>query len=108
MKNGFLKNSSQRVLFSAMMVSALVAGNVAPMHAEVVSVQSVMQSVSVKGQVLDADGIPVIGASILEKGTTNGVITDIDGQFSLEIDVNGELLVTYIGYVAQNVSTKGK
>lgn len=39
---------------------------------------------------------------------TNGVITDIDGQFSLEIDVNGELLVTYIGYVAQNVSTKGK
>lgn len=81
MKNGFLKNSSQRVLFSAMMVSALVAGNVAPMHAEVVSVQSVMQSVSVKGQVLDADGIPVIGASILEKGTTNGVI-----------------VISYIGY----------
>lgn len=81
MKNGFLKNSSQRVLFSAMMVSALVAGNVAPMHAEVVSVQSVMQSVSVKGQVLDADGIPVIGVSILEKGTTNGVI-----------------VISYIGY----------
>ena len=75
MKNGFLKNSSQRVLFSAMMVSALVAGNVAPMHAEVTSVQSVLQSVSVKGQVLDAEGIPVIGASVLEKGTTNGIIT---------------------------------
>ena len=99
MKNGFLKNSSQRVLFSAMMVSALVAGNVAPMHAEVVSVQSVMQSVSVKGQVLDADGIPVIGASILEKGTTNGVITDIDGNYSLNVSSkNAVIVISYIGY----------
>lgn len=67
MKNGFLKNSSQRVLFSAMMVSALVAGNVAPMHAEVTSVQSVLQSVSVKGQVLDAEGIPLLVQVFLKK-----------------------------------------
>ena len=93
MKNGFLKNSSQRVLFSAMMVSALVAGNVAPMHAEVTSVQSVLQSVSVKGQVLDAEGIPVIGASVLEKGTTNGVITDIDGNYSLNVSSKNAVVV---------------
>lgn len=99
MKNGFLKNSSQRVLFSAMMVSALVAGNVAPMHAEVTSVQSVLQSVSVKGQVLDAEGIPVIGASVLEKGTTNGVITDIDGNYSLNVSSkNAVVVISYIGY----------
>ena len=99
MKNGFLKNSSQRVLFSAMMVSALVAGNVAPMHAEVISVQSVLQSVSVKGQVLDAEGIPVIGASVLEKGTTNGVITDIDGNYSLNVSSkNAVVVISYIGY----------
>lgn len=99
MKNGFLKNSSQRVLFSAMMVSALVAGNVAPMHAEVTSVQSVLQSVSVKGQVLDAEGIPVIGASVLEKGTTNGVITDIDGNYSLNVSSkNAVIVISYIGY----------
>lgn len=93
MKNDFLKNSSQRVLFSAMMVSALVAGNVAPMHAEVTSVQSVLQSVSVKGQVLDAEGIPVIGASVLEKGTTNGVITDIDGNYSLNVSSKNAVVV---------------
>lgn len=46
MKNDFLKNSSQRVLFSAFMASALIAGNLAPMHAETAYVQSAMQSVS--------------------------------------------------------------
>lgn len=93
MKNDFLKNSSQRVLFSALMASALAIGNLAPMHAEVASVQSVMQSVSVKGQVLDGDGIPVIGASILEKGTTNGVITDIDGNYSLNVSSKNAVIV---------------
>lgn len=99
MKNDFLKNSSQRVLFSALMASALAIGNLAPMHAEVASVQSVMQSVSVKGQVLDGDGIPVIVASILEKGTTNGVITDIDGNYSLNVSSkNAVIVISYIGY----------
>lgn len=99
MKNDFLKNSSQRVLFSALMASALAIGNLTPMHAEVASVQSVMQSVSVKGQVLDGDGIPVIGASILEKGTTNGVITDIDGNYSLNVSSkNAVIVISYIGY----------
>lgn len=99
MKNDFLKNSSQRVLFSALMASALAIGNLAPMHAEVASVQSVMQSVSVKGQVLDGGGIPVIGASILEKGTTNGVITDIDGNYSLNVSSkNAVIVISYIGY----------
>lgn len=99
MKNDFLKNSSQRVLFSALMASALAIGNLAPMHAEVTSVQSVMQSVNVKGQVLDGDGIPVIGASILEKGTTNGVITDIDGNYSLSVSSkNAVIVISYIGY----------
>ena len=43
---------------------------------------AVMQTVTVKGQVMDPTGVPVIGASVLEKGTSNGVITDIDGNFS--------------------------
>lgn len=102
MKNDFLKNSSQRVLFSAMMVSALVAGNVAPMHAEVTSVQSVLQSVSVKGQVLDAEGIPVIGASVLEKGTTNGVITDIDGNYSLNVSSKNAVVIIRKSKFPQN------
>ena len=53
-------------------------------HAEALHAQAVMQTVTVKGQVMDPTGVPVIGASVLEKGTSNGVITDIDGKFFIE------------------------
>lgn len=99
MKHDFLKISSKKVLFSAVMASAVMAGNVTPVFAEGNSVQAVMQSVTVKGQVLDADGIPVIGASVLEKGTANGVITDMDGNYSLNVSSkDAVVVVSYIGY----------
>ena len=46
---------------------------------------------------------PVIGANVVEKGTTNGTITDIDGKFSLSVSENSTLLVSYIGYANQEV-----
>ena len=99
MKHEFLKISSKRVLFSVMMVSAMATGNVVSAFAETDSVRSVMQTVAVKGQVLDADGVPVIGASVLEKGTSNGVITDMDGNFSLNVSSKNALVViSCIGY----------
>lgn len=55
----------------------------------------------VTGQVKDTNGDPVIGASIKEKGTTNGVISDLDGNFSLEIPEGSELEVSYIGFATQ-------
>ena len=58
-----------------------------------------MQTVTVKGQVMDPTGVPVIGASVLEKGTSNGVITDIDGNFSLKVSSpNAVVVLSYIGY----------
>lgn len=57
----------------------------------------------VSGKVLDAHGEPVIGANVVEKGTTNGIVTDIDGEFSLHVSENAVLLVSYIGYF--NVET---
>lgn len=105
MKNNFLKNSSQRFLFSFLMVSSVGIGNFTPIYAEVASAQAIMQSVSVKGQVVDGDGIPVIGASILEKGTTNGVITDIDGNYSLNVSSkNAVIVISYIGYKTVELS----
>lgn len=44
------------------------------------------QTKSISGVVMDASGIPVIGANVLEKGTTNGVITDLDGNFTLNVN----------------------
>lgn len=52
----------------------------------------------IKGQVIDSSRNPVIGASVVEKGTTNGVITDIDGRFSLNVSGNSIIEVSFIGY----------
>ncbi len=62
----------------------------------------------VKGVVLDGNGDPVIGANVVEKGTANGTITDLDGRFTLEINDNSVLQVSYIGYNTQEVSVNGK
>lgn len=57
----------------------------------------------VKGKVLDSSGTPVIGANIVEKGTTNGTISDMDGNFSLNVGNKAILIVSYIGYKEQAV-----
>ena len=59
---------------------------------------------TITGVVLDQSGLPVIGANIVEKGTTNGVITDIDGKFSLTVSDKAVIQVSYIGYIGQNVA----
>lgn len=67
------------------------------------------QSKQVTGIVKDANGETVIGASVLEKGTTNGVITDIDGNFVLTVSKNDAVLqISYVGYETQEVSVNGK
>ena len=54
---------------------------------------------------MDAAGVPLIGVNVLEKGTTNGTITDFDGKFSLNVSSpNAKLVISYIGYVSQEVS----
>lgn len=62
------------------------------------------QSISVSGTVVDELGEPILGANIIQKGTTNGVLTDIDGNFSLKAPNGATLVVSYIGY--ETVETK--
>lgn len=66
------------------------------------------QKKQVKGVVKDPSGETIIGASVLEKGTTNGTVTDYDGKFVLEVANNAVLQVSYIGYQAQDVPVKGQ
>lgn len=58
----------------------------------------------ISGVVKDKNGDPIIGASVLEKGTTNGTITDIDGNFVLSVSPNATLNISYIGYSSQEVT----
>ena len=62
----------------------------------------------VTGVVVDKTGEPIIGANVVEKGTTNGTMTDIDGKFSLSIPQKGVILVSYIGYLSQELEAGNK
>lgn len=61
------------------------------------------QNVTVAGIVKDEAGEPLIGVSVIVKGTSNGTITDIDGRFSLDVPANSDIEITYIGYKSQIV-----
>ena len=87
-----------------MMASALLAGSPQLAFSRSQEVLTVTQTGTVKGQVVDENGESVIGASVLLKGTTNGVITDINGNFVLEGVTGGTLLVSYVGYQTQEIT----
>ena len=62
------------------------------------STNAFAQRLTATGKVTDAAGLEVIGASVLEKGTANGVVTNLDGEFSLSVGQNAQLVKTFIGY----------
>ena len=62
------------------------------------------QKVSITGVVKDAAGESIIGASVIEKGTTNGTITDFDGKFTLNVSNKATLVISYIGYTTQEIA----
>lgn len=55
-------------------------------------------TITVKGAITDMQGEAIIGANIIQQGTTNGTITDIDGNFTLEVPADAQLVISYIGY----------
>ncbi len=67
-----------------------------------------VEKVTTTGQVVDAKGEPLIGVSILEVGTTNGTITDIDGNFTLSVNAGATLEISYIGYKTQTIAVRAK
>ncbi|HIX75601.1 MAG TPA: TonB-dependent receptor [Candidatus Parabacteroides intestinipullorum] len=75
---------------------------------EALSINATQQGKVVKGVVLDETGFPVIGANVIQKGTTNGVITDLDGNFTLEVPDGAIIEVSYIGYSTQEITASGQ
>ncbi|MEA5129901.1 MAG: TonB-dependent receptor [Proteiniphilum sp.] len=62
----------------------------------------------ITGTIIDENNEPVIGANVVEKGTTNGTVTDIDGNFTLNVENNAVLHISYIGYLSQEINTAGR
>lgn len=101
----------QRQLIMKCVVCALVAGSIQvmnPVSAKAVEIQSAGKSISqqskvVSGTIKDQKGEALIGVNIVEKGTSNGTITDLDGRFSISVSPGATLIVTYVGYVPQTI-----
>ena len=68
------------------------------------SLVALAQNVSVSGVVVDSDGQPIVGAFVVERGTTNGTMTDAQGAFTLRAAEGAALEVSCIGYASQNVT----
>lgn len=108
MQNSYFNNA--RIL----MLSVLLAGGVKPMfaahstnvHENAALLTNNQQKQTVKGTVKDANGEPIIGASVKVKGSTGGTVTDIDGNFTLDVPAGAELEVSSIGYLKQIVKAK--
>lgn len=66
------------------------------------------QEITVKGHVKDELGEPIIGASVVQENTTNGTVTDLDGQFTLSLPSRSNLQITYIGYSTQTIAVDGR
>lgn len=104
----FFKRTS---LFSVLLASASWIGSPTETHASDVGYMNSVQTDTgqVTGKVVDATGEPIIGASILIKGTTNGFITDIDGNFTLKnVPADAVLEISFIGYQKQEIKVDGK
>jgi hypothetical protein len=65
---------------------------------------TVLAQQRISGTVIDVNDEPVIGVNVVEKGTTNGTVTDVDGNFSLSVREDATLQVSYIGYITQEIS----
>lgn len=101
MKHAYLNITSRKWLFVVTVAAGLVLSPQGMMASP--SVQVTQQSSVVKGQVVDATGEPIIGATIKVKGSSAGSITDLDGNFSLNASPGVTLEVSYIGYKTQEV-----
>ena len=102
-----VKNLKTVSLMLLLMVAPFVAANaVSP---SVAAVNAVQQNSVAKGNVKDAAGEPVIGASVVVKGTTNGTITDFDGNFELSgVSKGATLEISFVGYATQEMTFNGQ
>ena len=95
----------QWALIGAILLASGLTGSSYAMATPPTQSQSVTQSSTIiKGQIVDAEGEPILGATVVELGTTRGTVTDIDGNFTINSHANAKLRISYVGY--KTVETK--
>ena len=99
--------SHSKFLVTVALAFLLSGGNVV-MASQIVENNSLrkeeqLQNQSISGTVVDSQNEPIIGANVIEKGTTNGTITDLDGRFTLNVQAGTTLVFSYLGYRSQEI-----
>lgn len=97
----------KQVLFSVMLFMGTLAGLTFCPAPAMASVQQ-DQTIKVSGQVVDQNGEALIGATVRQKGAQSGVVTDFDGNFSIDVPANATLLVSYVGYKDREIAVRGR
>ena len=104
--NSLLKNKE---LNYSMEGNHIILATVDKLNSEELAINTVQQQKKqITGTVVDIEGKTIIGANIVEAGTTNGTVTDVDGKFTLSVDNNATIHISYIGYLEQNINTAEK
>ena len=102
MKNVHLSLPSKKLCFAMALAAGIMAFPLPTMAEQ--AVQNVQQAGVVKGQVTDKNGDGVIGATVKVKDAATGTVTDYDGNFSLNVQKSGTLVISYIGYLTKEVA----
>lgn len=105
-KGGDIKNVMELIAKQAAVSYVLKANHQVVLSLATASRQKDILKIS--GKVIDDQGEGVIGANVMEKGTTNGTITDLNGEFSLEVPTKSTLQISYIGYNTQEIPVNGQ
>lgn len=99
--------TSSKFLTAVVVGALLINGNNAlatqALSNDLLKVSEQLQVQTITGLVVDTHGEPVIGASVVEKGTTNGIVTDLDGKFTLNVKLGAIIQVSFVGYQTQEV-----
>ena len=95
------------MLFSMMFMAGITGGFIACPTPVMASV-SQSQTIKVSGQIVDQDGQPLIGATVKVKNAKLGVVTDFDGNFTIDVASDGVLVVSYVGYKDREIAVRGR
>lgn len=105
MKNAYLKHTPKKIIFLTVMATSL--GFVPQTTRAYQAPQNVSQSMKLKGTVLDRNGEPIIGATVMVKGLKSGTVTDLNGTFTIDNLSKGTLVISYVGYKTKEESFQG-
>ena len=98
---------AKKALGLALCFMLVDVGTIAPLHAENAGVTVNQQTMKVKGSVKDVNGESLLGVNVVMKGTTNGTITDLDGNYSLDVPAGATIVFSYIGFESKSIKATG-